>query len=60
MKIIPKQSGIVAQVLIGEGDDMATVQVTVPYASLDEDQRKVIDGMVGEELEKNPPEQRRA
>ena len=60
MKVIAKQSGIVAQVLTGEDDDMLSVQVQVPFLSLTDEQKKQVQTMIDEELERNPPEQRRA
>ena len=60
MKIIAKQAGIVAQVLTGEDDDMLSVQVQVPFLSLTDEQKKQVQTMIDEELERNPPEQRRA
>ena len=60
MKIIAKQSGIVAQVLTGEDDDMLSVQVQVPLLSMTDEQKKQVQTMVEEELARNPPEQRRA
>ena len=60
MKILAKQSGIVAQVLHGEGDEMVSVQVQVPFLALTADQKEAVEKMIAEELERNPPEQRRA
>ena len=60
MKILAKQSGIVAQVLVGEDDEMVSVQVTVPFLSLTTEQKENVEMAIEQELERNPPGQQRA
>ena len=54
MKILAKQSGIVAQVLVGEDDEMVSVQVTVPFLSLTSEQKENVEMAIEQELERNP------